>query len=176
MGRRLSREFYDVDTVELARNLLGKVLVVSRDGMLKRCRIVETEAYLRNDPASHSYRGVTKRNRSMFKEPGTLYVYTIHRQFCMNVVRGYGEAVLIRSAEPLENVTLPTNGPGRLCRALGITVADDGKDLTTSSDIWIEDDGYAPSSIVRSKRVGVTKARNRLLRFYVKDSRWVSRR
>lgn len=172
MGRRLTREFYDIDTVKLAINLLGRVLVVFRNNVMKRCRISETEAYLRNDPASHSYRGITRKNRSMFKSPGTLYVYAIHRQFCMNIVRGYGEAVLIRSAEPLENITSSTKGPGRLCRALGITIADDGKDLTSpSSDIWIEDDGYSVGEIVRSRRVGVTKAKTRLLRFYIKNSK-----
>jgi len=177
MAVRLSREFYDVDTVELARKLLGKVIAVSRGGVVKRCRIVETEAYLRNDPASHSYKGITKRNKSMFGEPGTLYVYTIHRQFCMNIVRGYGEAVLIRAAEPLNNITEQTKGPGRLCRALGVSIKDDGKDLTSDeSDIWIEDDGYSGFDVVRAKRVGVSKAKNKLLRFYIKDSKWVSKK
>ncbi|MEM3031756.1 MAG: DNA-3-methyladenine glycosylase [Nitrososphaerota archaeon] len=175
-GRRLGPSFYDRDAVELAKSLLGKVLVRGGDAPSKRCRIVEVEAYVRGDPANHAYRGMTPRNRSMFGKPGTLYVYMVHNNHCMNVVRGGGEAVLIRSAEPLENIDGPTVGPGRLCRTLGVDRGLDGMDLCTSTSMWLEDDGYVVGDIVAARRVGVTRGRRRLLRFYIRGSRWVSRR
>ena len=177
---RLGREFYDRDTVELAKALLGKILVVAKGGVVKKCRIVEVEAYLRNDPASHSYRGMTKRNKSMFGPPGTLYVFVVHRQHCANVVRGNGEAVLLRAGEPILNITSLTNGPGKLTRALGIRrEADDGKDLTDPrSDIWIEDDGFKlnENDIIVTTRVGITRAKDWPLRFYIRWSPYVSKK
>jgi len=177
---RLGREFYDRDTVELAKKLLGKVIVVAKGGVIRKCRIVEVEAYLKNDPAAHSYKGMTKRNKSMFGPPGTLYVFVVHRQHCANVVRGGGEAVLIRAGEPILNIISPTNGPGKLTRALGIRrETDDGKDLTDPrSDIWIEDDGFELSDhdIVTTTRVGITRAKDWPLRFYIRWSPYVSKK
>ncbi|MEM4413653.1 MAG: DNA-3-methyladenine glycosylase, partial [Candidatus Caldarchaeum sp.] len=80
---RLDRDFYDRDTVELAKRLLGKVLVVKNE-VVKRVRVVEVEAYVKNDRANHAYKGMTKRNKSMFGPPGTLYVYMVHTHNCMN--------------------------------------------------------------------------------------------
>jgi len=175
-GKRLGLKFYDRDTLEVAKDLLGKLLISEKGGERKVVRIVETEAYLRDDPASHSYRGETKRNRSMFKGPGTLYVYTMHRQNCMNVVTKRGEAVLIRAAEPVENVSGNTRGPGRLCRALGINRAeDDGKSLL-SSDVYLLDDGFRPEDVVQTTRIGISKAKDRPYRFYIKGSGYVSKR
>ena len=158
----------------VARDLLGKVILCRKLDVIKKCRIVEDEAYLLGDPASHSYLGITKRNASMFKEPGILYVFTMHRQNCMNVVTLRGEAILLRAAEPLANIEKPTNGPGKLCTALGVTRADDGKNLT-SSDIVFVDDGWKPKEIVCSPRIGVTKAKDNLLRFYIEGSKYLSR-
>ncbi len=152
--RPLPKEFYDRDTVQVARDLLGKLFVKGE----KVARIVETEAYLKDDPASHSYRGITRRNRSMFKGPGTLYVFTIHRQNCMNVVTKPGEAVLIRAAEPVKGVKGRTSGPGLLTRALGINRSHDGISLL-EGDIFMADDGYRPKEISTSKRIGITKAK-----------------
>ncbi len=169
---RLGRDFYDRDTVELAKHLLGKVLNVYD----KRCRIVEVEAYVKNDRANHAFRGMTRRNKSMFGLPGTLYVYTVHKQHCMNVVRGGGEAVLIRAAEPLSNIVGRLDGPGRLCKTLGIDRSMDGLDLCTSEKIWLEDDGYSFEKIGITRRIGVTKDINRLLRFFIAGNPWVSRK
>ncbi|MEM4417139.1 MAG: DNA-3-methyladenine glycosylase [Nitrososphaerota archaeon] len=174
-GTRLGPSFYDRETVELAKMLLGKILVRSVNGAVVRCRITEVEAYVKNDPANHAFKGMTKRNRSMFKNPGTLYVYMVHNNHCMNVVRGGGEAVLIRSAEPLENVDGSTIGPGRLCRTLKIDRRLDGIDLCTSNEVWLEDDGYVVDEVAASRRIGVSKGKNMLLRFYLRNSRWVSR-
>ncbi|MCS6769172.1 MAG: DNA-3-methyladenine glycosylase [Candidatus Caldarchaeum sp.] len=169
---RLGRWFYDRDTVELAKLLLGKVLAVGD----KRCRIVEVEAYVKHDKANHAYRGMTNRNRSMFGPPGTLYVYMVHTHYCMNVVRGGGEAVLIRAAEPLANVEDRLDGPGRLCRSLGVDRSFDGLDLCVSERMWLEDDGYVYDRVAVSRRIGVTGSVNRLLRFFVAGSPWVSRK
>jgi DNA-3-methyladenine glycosylase len=172
---RLGPEFYDRDAVELAKSLLGKIFTRAGDGVVRRCRIVEVEAYVKNDPANHAYRGMTPRNRSMFSKPGTLYVYMVHNNFCMNVVRGGGEAILIRAAQPLENVAGDTRGPGRLCRALGIDRGFDGLDLCSSDLVWLEDDGYVVPRIGVSRRIGVSQGKTRLLRFYIDGNRWVSR-
>jgi DNA-3-methyladenine glycosylase len=173
LGTVLPRSFYDRDTVLVARELLGKLIIVQRKER-KAARIVETEAYISGDPANHAFRGRTKRNQSMFKDPGTLYVYAIHNQNCMNAVTKKGEAVLIRAAEPVENICGRTTGPGVLCRAMGITLDDDGKSLR-GGEVSIVDDGCRPTSIVSSPRIGVTKWRNRHLRFFIKDSVFVSK-
>ena len=167
-GNVLSRRFYDRDTVLVARDLLGKLIVVERNER-RIARIVETEAYVAGDPANHAFRGQTKRNRSMFKDPGTLYVYAVHAQNCMNAVTKRGEAVLVRAAEPVENVSERTSGPGLLCRAMGITHEDDGRSLLRS-EISIRDDGYRPASIASSPRIGVTKWKDRHLRFFISDN------
>jgi DNA-3-methyladenine glycosylase len=169
---RLQRPFYDRDTVELAIALLGKVLVVGG----RRCRVVEDEGYVKNDRANHAYRGMTPRNRSMFGPPGTLYVYMVHTHFCMNVVRGGGEAVLIRALEPLQPVDGRLDGPGRLCKTLGIDRSYDGLDLCSSDRIWFEDDCYRVGRVAVTRRIGVTRDVNRLLRFYIYGSPWVSRK
>jgi len=169
----LSRSFYDRDTVLVARELLGKLIVVERDKR-RAARIVETEAYVTGDPANHAFRGQTKRNRSMFKDPGTLYVYTVHAQNCMNAVTKRGEAVLIRAAQPIEDMSERTSGPGLLCRAMGITREDDGKPLLRC-EISIRDDGYRPASIASSPRIGVTRWKDRHLRFFIKDNPFVSK-
>lgn len=166
--RLLSPEFYRRDTVLVARQLLGKVLRV-RDG--KRWRsgiIVEDEAYLRNDLANHAYRGPDGRNRSMFLEPGTAYVYTMHGVHCLNVVTQVGEAILIRAVTPVANLPLPTNGPGRLCRAYGVTRARHDGLQVFGPEIEILDSGVGPPEIAVSRRVGVTRAKDRPLRFFVR--------
>ena len=110
-GQRLSIDFYSQTTVEVARNLLGKVLVRKLDnGEILAGIVVETEAYLpADDPASHSFRGLGRKNASMFEAAGTLYVYPIHAKYCLNVVtepKGLGAAVLIRALQPIEGLQL----------------------------------------------------------------------
>src|SRR5215831_12593453 len=114
----LPARFYDRSTELVARELLGKVLKVLDDRVWRSGAILETEAYVAHDPANHAFHGLNNRNQSMFKGPGTAYVYSIHQVFCVNAVTRSGQAVLIRSVCSLENTTLRSDGPGRLCRAL----------------------------------------------------------
>ena len=169
----LPRSFYNRDTALVARELLGKLIVVKR-GERKGARIVETEAYVTGDPANHAFKGLTKRNRSMFKGPGTLYVYSVHGQNCMNAVTKRGEAVLIRAAQPVKDVNGRTSGPGLLCKAMRITHKDDGKSLL-ESEFSIMDDGHRPTIMASSPRIGVTGWKNRHLRFFIRDNPFVSK-
>ncbi len=176
--RKLPRSFYDRDTVVVARELLGKYLVHGQ----RVGRIVETEAYLGpHDLAAHSSKGRTKRNEVMFGPPGHAYVYMIYGMyFCMNVVterEGHASAVLIRALEPVKNITGKTNGPGLLCRAMGIDRRLNGHDLL-SDDFYIAD-GPAPAGIVKRPRIGVDYAgrwARRHLRFYIAGNPFISRR
>ncbi len=170
-GRRLSRRFFDRPTVTVARDLLGAIL---RNGP-RAVRIVETEAYVTNDPASHTFRGPTRRNRSMFGEPGTLYVYRIHQVVCANLVTRRGEAVLLRAGEPLTPGLPSPSGPGRLCRALGISLADDGVRTPTDPRIRVDSRQDGRRSIAVGPRVGIRRAARRPLRFALKGNPWVSR-
>lgn len=173
---RLGREFFDRPTARVARELLGSRLTV-RDGPRSvRVRLVETEAYVRDDPANHAYRGPTRRNRSMFGRPGTLYVYRIHQVVCANLVTRPGEAVLLRAGEPLDAGLPSASGPGRLCRCLGITIADDGADTTRGRRLVLEQDGRIRGPVVTGPRVGIRKAVDRPLRFALAESPSVSRR
>ena len=147
-------------------------------------RIVETEAYLGpHDLAAHSARGLTPRTRVMFGPPGHAYVYLIYGMYsCMNVVtqaEGKASAVLLRALEPVRNLEGRTQGPGLLCRAMGIDRKLTGHDLT-SPDFYIADDGIAiTAAIVKRPRVGVDYAGHwakRLLRFYLRGNPYVSRR
>ncbi len=154
--------------------------------------IVEVEAYLADDdPASHSYRGPGRKNASMYKPAGTLYVYPIHAKYCLNVVtepEGRGAAVLIRALEPCEGVDLMrinrsgagslATGPARLCQALGVDRGFDGEDLIMSDRIWIEECPLPnPDSQVRiaaSRRIGISQATELVLRWFVDGNRYVS--
>ncbi len=123
--RKLPRAFYDRDPVTVAQELLGKALVHAADGVQRVGRIVEVEAYLGpHDLAAHSSRGLTERTKVMFGPPGHAYVYLIYGiHCCMNVVtqaEGQASAVLLRALEPVKNVEGRTQGPGLLCRAMGI--------------------------------------------------------
>lgn len=184
-------EFYLQNTVDAARRLIGKLLIhQTADGLIVG-RIVETEAYLRDDPACHASRGVTKRNAAMFGNPGHSYVYLVYGMYyCLNAVTspcGVGESVLIRSLEPLLGIDMMEhnrrltdvrnlcNGPGKLCMAFGIDLAHNGLDLTNST-LRIADDGFIPSDIVEAQRVGIKQGLDSLWRFYERNSRFVSRK
>ena len=182
--RKLPRSFYDRDTIVVARELLGTSLIRVEDGIERIGRIVEVEAYLGpHDLAAHSSKGPTARNRAMFGPPGHAYVYMIYGMHtCMNVVterEGHGSAVLLRALEPVRNVAGRTQGPGLLCRAMHIDRRLDGHDLL-SDDFCIAAPHPAQRlHIARAKRIGVDYAgpwSQRLLRFYVKGSPFVSRR
>ncbi len=191
----LPREFYDRDPADVARELLGKRVLRETDQGLCGGRIVEVEAYLsQRDSACHARRGKTKKNASMFGPPGHVYVYMIHARWCLNAVtqgEGIASAILIRALEPIEGIADMQNrrgtdqrldlcrGPARLCQALGITRDQDGLDLTQGRELWIGPDPefvLTPRQIVRSRRIGVSSAHSRLLRYFVADSRFVSGR
>jgi DNA-3-methyladenine glycosylase len=170
LGASLPRSFYDRPTVTVARSLLG--CRISRgDG--PGSRIVETEAYVADDPANHADRGRTERNRSMFGVPGTLYVYQIHQVHCANAVTRPGQAVLLRALEPVGPDRADARGPGRLCRALGIARADDGSDLVTGP-VRIYPRTEPVGRIVRGPRVGIRQAAERPLRFAIRGNPFVS--
>jgi DNA-3-methyladenine glycosylase len=180
---RLPRAFYARPTVEVARGLLGGWLVHELPEGRREGRIVETEAYVGpEDRASHASRGRTARTELMFGPPGYAYVYLIYgMHHCLNVVTegvGYPAAVLIRALEPSVGVTLPTNGPGRLCRALAIDRRHNGQDLVTGS-LWIERRGGGPldEETIATTRIGVDYAGEwaaRPWRFLVAASPYIS--
>jgi DNA-3-methyladenine glycosylase len=192
-GRRLPRSFYGRRAFEVAPDLLGRVLVRRLgQGTRLSARIVETEAYEQDDPASHAFRGETPRNAFMFSEPGRLYVYfTYGMHFCMNVVSGRsgdGAAVLLRAAEPLKGIaemracrgrTSPRelcSGPARLCQAFGVDRSFDGSDLVRGGDMWIAEGApVASSAIAVGPRVGIRVGRELPWRFSVKDDPFVSK-
>jgi len=166
--------WYGRPTVVVARELLGQLLVRRDAGGLRLGRIVETEAYVSGDRANHAFLGPTARNRSMFGPPGTLYVYRIHQVHCANVVTGFGEAVLLRSLEPLYGILEDPRGPGRLCRALAIGRRDDGTSVVDGA-VRIARGPGPPPAIDRGVRVGIRRARHLPLRFALRGSPWVSR-
>ncbi len=166
----MPRAFYDRPTVVVARALLG--CRIGR-GVRRLGRLVETEAYVAEDPASHAYRGPTARNRSMFARPGTLYVFRIHQVCCANAVTRPGEAVLFRAIEPLTPGWPDPRGPGRLCRGLGLTRSEDGSDLVTGA-VRIYPRTAPVGPVVRSPRVGIRRAADRPLRFSIAGNPYVS--
>lgn len=173
LAQTIDRAWFERDAPEVAPDLLGKCLVVDVAGIMCSGRVIEVEAYMPDDPASHTFNGETSRNAVMFGPAGHLYVYLsygIHH--CANVVTGpvgSGQAVLIRAVEPTEGfgamrrrrVGRPdadlANGPGKLCQALGIGAHHDGADLL-DGPVAIVDDGQPPPLVPRSgPRVGITK-------------------
>lgn len=181
---RLRRSFYDRDTVEVARELLGKHLVRGVAGVERVGRIVETEAYLGpHDLAAHSARGLTNRTRVMFGPPGHAYVYLIYGMHsCMNVVteeEGHASAVLLRALEPVRNIEGRTQGPALLCKAMAIDGRLTGHDLL-SDPLYIDDPrDKRPIRIVKRPRIGVDYAGHwarRLLRFYIAGNPFVSKK
>jgi DNA-3-methyladenine glycosylase len=176
-GPRLGRRFFDRPTRTVGRDLLGRELHVRSAGGARSVRLVEVEVYIARDPASHAYRGPTKRNRSMFAGPGTLYVYRIHQVVCANLSTRPGEAVLLRAGAPLDGDPGNPSGPGRLCRYLGLAHADDGTDVTKSRRIFRTAGAgrRRDESLLASPRVGISRATERRLRYSVEGDPWVSR-
>jgi DNA-3-methyladenine glycosylase len=173
---RLGRAFFDRPATGLARALLGTRLRVVGPSGTRTARLVEVEAYLRGDPASHTFRGPTRRNRSMFGPPGTLYVYRIHQVVCANLVARRGEAVLLRAAALDGNDgSHEGRGPGRLCRVLGITMADDGASVVARGRFALLGPDRPRGSVRRGPRVGIRKAAERPLRFWLDGEASVSR-
>lgn len=180
----ITRSFYARDTIEVAKDLLGKTLVRDIDGMTVSGIIAETEAYrYKDDPASHSYGGMTERNKAMFGQVGRAYVYfTYGMHFCVNAVARSPDssagAVLIRSIVPQQGVDFMikrrkttdifnlANGPAKLTQVLRITKKEYGVDLTKKLSLYVLDGIKVKSSeIVSGPRIGIKKATNKLWNF-----------
>ncbi|MFP4045440.1 MAG: DNA-3-methyladenine glycosylase [Candidatus Aenigmatarchaeota archaeon] len=185
----LSRDFYERDAATVARGLLGKVLI--KDGMSGT--IVETEAYYgEDDPASHAFNGETERNRVMFGEPGRVYVYLCYGVYhLLNITthsKGRPGAVLIRALEPREGLdemksnrglrdkSQLTSGPGKLTQAMDIDLDQNGVDVTKEdAEIRIERGREVEErEIDKSSRIGISHGQDRQLRFFLRDSEYVS--
>lgn len=187
---RLEAQELAENTVAAARRLLGCVLVRREGDLLLAGRIVETEAYRPDDPASHAFRGPSARNASMFARPGLAYVYLIYgRSHCLNVVteaEGTGAAVLIRALEPLVGLEVMrerraraplTSGPGRLCQAMGIDRDLDGEDLLLGDRLFLLAAPRLPDAMLRATgRIGITKAADWPWRFVVDGNAHLSRK
>jgi len=188
---RLGSEFFEGDTVDVSKRLLGCVLVRIVGGRRIAGRIVEVEAYRgAEDPASHAYGGMTRRNRVMFGSPGRAYVYfTMGMHWCLNVTTeapGKAGAVLLRALEPVEGIDLMsrrrgrkpleelTNGPAKLTEALSIDGKMNGEDLETSVRLFIER-GRRVKHVGASSRVGISRGTERNWRFFAKGNRFVSK-
>lgn len=190
------RTFYIHPPDEVAKALLGKVLVRRCEGEWLSGRIVEIEAYFgEGDEAAHAFAGKTRRNAVLFGPPGFAYVYFIYgMHYCLNIScepDGQAGSVLLRALEPLEglstmarlrgvepdaNPRLLASGPGRLCQALGISRdMHNGVDVTNNhSGLHVEDDGFRAGRITVLPRVGIRKAADRPLRFALADNPFVS--
>lgn len=185
-------EILNIPVEEAARRLLGAVIDRTVNGTILRVKIVEVEAYDQHDPASHTFRGPSARNASMFKVAGHAYVYFIYgMHYCLNIVVGasdFGAGVLIRAVEPLEGETEMivnrggrtglelTNGPSKLCEALAINFELDGHDISRPPLRLILAPHLPSERIVVTKRVGITKSADWLRRFYIRDNPYVSKR
>lgn len=185
-------EVLNVPVEEAARRLLGAVIERTVDGGVLRARIVEVEAYDQTDPASHTFRGQSSRNASMFKAAGYAYVYFIYgMHYCLNIVAGpaeFGAGVLIRAVEPLEGEAVMvqnrrgrtgielTNGPSKLCEALAIDRSLDGHDISIPPLRVLLAPPLADEQVVITQRIGITKAVDWPRRFYLRDSPYVSKR
>jgi DNA-3-methyladenine glycosylase len=194
--RRLRRSELPVDTVQLARYLIGKTIVhdlpngPEGPGGRMSGRIVETEAYVVGDAAGHAFRGQTPGNHSLFLERGHAYVYfTYGSSYMLNVSSqkpGIGAGVLIRAIEPLEGMTLMerhrgttrrldlTRGPGRLAAALRIDKRYDGVDLCAKGPLWLGAPVKPAAMLGESVRIGITREVSRVLRFFERGNPFVS--
>jgi DNA-3-methyladenine glycosylase len=191
----LARAELPVDTAALARFLVSKLLVRELPEGVASGRIVETEAYVIGDAAGHAYGGMTPRNRSLFLEPGHAYVYLAYGlSWMLNVsseTPEIGAGVLIRALEPLDGIAIMANnrgterlrdltrGPGRLAQALRIDRSLDGLDLCRKGPLWLARDDREPGEIGageigESVRIGISRDADRVLRFYVRGSPFVS--
>ena len=190
--KKLPRSFYSRPTLEVAGDIIGKSIIYnSPEGRLS-ARIVEVEAYIgEGDPACHAAGGKTKRNEVMFGRPGVTYIYFIYGMYyCLNfVTEGVGRpaALLLRAAEPVEGLEIMLkrdplhkkqrilSGPGKFCRAFGLTREQNGLDLT-GPQIFLEDRHTPAKKIVKTTRIGINHGRQLRWRFYDGESSAVSRK
>lgn len=189
-----SPDFYNRDTLQVAQELLGTLLVRQVDGVRVAGIIVEVEAYCGLiDSASHTYRGKTERNKSMFGPVGHAYVYFIYgSHYSVNIVSRHADVpsggVLIRALQPVEgleymqaqrkqtNAFNLTNGPGKLAQALTIDKKLDGITIMQPGELFIEPGPAFDKTLIQaSPRIGISSAKDHLWRFFIKDNPWVSR-
>ena len=188
--RKLLRSFYNRPTIEVARDLLGKNVVYNSPKGRLEASIVEVEAYIgESDPACHAAPGPTTRNLVMYGKAGFSYVYFIYgMHYCFNIVterKGFPAAVLVRAAEPVGGLEIMKrnsprsragtilSGPGRFCRAFGLTVEQSGVDLTGSL-LYLRDASRCQSEVVVTRRVGINKGSDLPYRFFLAGSNAVS--
>jgi|SRR5579859_987470 len=189
----LRRSFYQRNTVDVAQDLLGKIVVREFNNVRMTGRIVETEAYSCFEPACHGFRGQTESNKALFGPVGHAYIYFIYgMHYALNVVarddKTLGGGVLIRALEPLEGIERMeklrkiheihnlTNGPGKLAQALHITKKLYGVDLTKKGELYIADDGFKKPSIIATQRIGISKAQDMMWRFVIKGNPFLSKK
>lgn len=189
---RFEKEKILSDVHFAAKRLLGSYFVRIIGGRKLIGKIVETEIYHENDPASHSCNGRTKRTGVMFGPPGFSYIYLVYGMYhCFNIVcgkRGEGSAILIRALEPVKGINIMkkyrntsdvgnlTNGPGKLCQALHLTRRENDMDLLNKkSPVYLKFNDQIPKdNIVNVTRIGISKAKDRKYRFYIKDNNFIS--
>ncbi|WP_297420216.1 DNA-3-methyladenine glycosylase [Clostridium sp.] len=201
----LDKEFYKQGALNLAKELLGKVVVRTVDNVALKAKIIETEAYIGEvDKASHAYNGRrTERTEPLFREGGIAYIFFIYgKYYCFNVISGIedkGEGVLIRAFEPLNEFDYLakkrfnqnyeelseakkkaiSNGPSKLCLAYSIDKSDNYKKLYETGDIYIEDGENEKFEIIETKRVGIDYAEEAVdfpWRFYIKGNKYISKK
>ncbi|WP_115710224.1 DNA-3-methyladenine glycosylase [Legionella sainthelensi] len=183
MFQKLPRTFYERDTISVAKALLGKYLIHNKDGIEYIGKIVEVEAYLgQHDLACHSSKGLTPRTQVMFGPAGYAYIYLIYGMYyCTNVVtetEGTGSAILLRALEPIKNIQGKTQGPGLLSKAMHIDKNLNQHDLTSDTFYIAESDSPQTFTLVEKSRIGVPYAKDwaeKLLRFYIKESAFISK-
>ncbi len=195
---KLSPEFYQRDVVQVAKELLGKIFIRKFQVQILAGKIVEVEAYDQSEEASHSFHGKSKRNEIMFQRGGYLYVYFIYGvHYCCNVVTGpedHGAAVLIRAIEPLNNLNTIaknrfgkfdlldsevlnlTSGPAKLCKGFKISKEENGIDLNSSKISILDSPKIVEDKIVKTTRIGISKAAELPWRFYIRDNKFVSKK
>ncbi len=203
---RLGSYFYNRDALTVARELLGKILVRKINGVILKGKIVETEAYVgARDKACHAYGGKrTNRTEALYGEPGITYVYSIYGMYyCLNLIcekKDVAAGVLIRGIEPLEKIEEMSklrfkkeykelsnyekknfsNGPSKLCMALGIDKRDNCINTISSEEIYVEENSIDENfEVVESKRIGIDyaeEAKDFLWRFYIKDNKFISKK
>lgn len=198
-ARKLKKSFYRRELLDVARDLLGKILVKVDGKNILSGKIVEVEAYHGDfDKAAHSYNGITKRTKIIFEAGGYLYVYfTYGAHHCCNVVtgkKGQGTAILIRAVEPLTGIECMiknrfarilkneneiynlTSGPGKTCKAFGISRKHSGIDLTGDKIFILEAEKIKGKDIEISKRIGISKSIDLPWRFFIKSNPYLSRK
>ena len=191
--RLLDRAFFKRPTLDVAPDLLGKIIVHKTDGQVVAGKIVETEAYLGNgDEAAHSARGRTQSTQVIFGPPGRAYVYLCYGMYeCLNLIAepdGQAGCVLIRALEPLAGIEQIeqrrprakrlrdlASGPGKLTLALGVTRARNGADVTRGELTVRELREPESFAIVQTTRIGISVSRDLPYRFYIKDNKFVSK-